>query len=71
MKHDTIPTNPTKTTGSSRSTYVTGHKEELASQDKAPLNLLHHASLNETTPKRLKENQSKVFSAIAIYTEIM
>ena len=71
MEHDTIPTNPTKTTGSSRSTYVTGHKEELASQDKDPLNLLHHDSLKETTPKRLKENQSKVFSAIAIYTEIM
>ena len=71
MKHDTIPTNPTKTTGSSRSTYVTGHKEELASQDEDPLNLLHLDSLKETTPKRLKENQSKVFSAIAIYTEIM
>ena len=26
MEQDTIPTNPTKTTGSSRSTYVTGHK---------------------------------------------
>ena len=71
MEHDTIPTNPTKTSGSSRSTYVTGHKEELASQDENPLNLSHLDSLRETTPKRFKENQSKAFSAIAIYTAIM
>ena len=60
MDLDNIPTKQTKTTCSSTSTYATGHKEDLASQDENPLNLSHLDSQKETTPKRLKENQSKV-----------